>query len=159
MTHFKLLQQLERDIRNQVLIDSLKRLPPTPLQGSGATGNRKEKPMNYLRRHALPIAATALSFLWIMFCITMARADELPKYPCPTAEPCKILTLTSQEERLLTAQNGILDTAAQGRALELGQFSVYLKTRIASAPAGEPVKPAGVPTPPEKHDAPESAKP
>ena len=146
----KLLSELERDIRNQVLIDSLKRLPPTPLQGSGATSNRKEKPMNYLRRHALPIAATALSFLWIMFCITMAHAQDapVPKFPCPTAEPCKILTLSAQEERLLTTQNGILDTAAQGRAIELGQFSVYLKTRIATAPAGEPQKPAPAPTGP-----------
>ena len=45
MTHFKLIHQLERDIRNQVLIDSLKRL------------NRKQRTMVYLRRHALPIAA------------------------------------------------------------------------------------------------------
>ena len=41
-------------------------------------------------------------------------------------------------------QNGILDTAAQGRALDLGQISVYLKTRIASAPAGE-IKPVSPP--------------
>lgn len=147
MTRFKLLEQLERDIRNQVLIDSFKRL------------NRKQRTMVFIRRNFAAITAILGMTIWIAFCITMVRADELSKFPCPTAEPCKILTLTSQEERLLTAQNGILDTAAQGRALELGQFSVYLKTRIASAPAGEPVKPAGVPTPPEKHDAPESAKP
>ena len=64
---------------------------------------------------------------------------------CPDANPCKILTLNAQEERILTGQNGILDTAAQGRAIDLGQFAVYLKQRIASAPAGEtkqPEKPA-----------------
>lgn len=113
------------------------------------------------KKIAFVLLAAATSLL---ICATVVRADDFAerfagKYPCPTAEPCKILTLSTQEERLLTAQNGILDTAAQGRALELGQFSVYLKTKIATAPAGEPVKPAGVPTLPEKHDAPESAKP
>ena len=37
---------------------------------------------------------------------------------------------------MLMTKNGILDTAAQARAIDLGQFSVYLKTRIAAAPAG-----------------------
>jgi hypothetical protein len=138
MTHSKLIHQLERDIRNQVLIDSLKRL------------NRKQRTMVYFRRHALPIAATTLSFLWIMFCITMARAEDAPpapKFPCPTTEPCKILTLTPQEEKLLIGQNGILDTAAQGRQIDLGGFAVYFKSKIATATAGET-------KPPEKHDAP-----
>jgi hypothetical protein len=152
MTHFKLIQQLERDIRNQVLIDSLKRL------------NRKQKIMVHLNRNSLRYAFGFCALFWMALCVTKVSADEL-HVPCPTAEPCKILTLSAQEERLLTTQNGILDTAAQGRALELGQFSVYLKTRIATAPAGEPQKPAEPPmqpTPnqeaPVKHDAPDSAK-
>jgi hypothetical protein len=133
MTH-KLIDTLERDIRNQVLIDNLKRL------------NRKQKIMVHLNRNGLIYAFGFCAMFWLALCVTVVRADDL-HVPCPTAEPCKILTLSAQEERLLTTQNGILDTAAQGRALELGQFSVYLKTRIATAPAGE-VKP------PEKHDAP-----
>jgi hypothetical protein len=70
----------------------------------------------------------------------MARADEA-KLPCPTpGEKCKVLFLTEAEERLLTGQNGILDTAAQARSLDLGQFAVYFKQKLATAPAGE-VKP------------------
>jgi hypothetical protein len=102
--------------------------------------------MVHLNRNGLIYAFGFCAMFWLALCVTVVRADDL-HVPCPTAEPCKILTLSAQEERLLTTQNGILDTAAQGRALELGQFSVYLKTRIATAPAGE-VKP------PEKHDAP-----
>ena len=138
-----LLNELERDIRNQVLIDSLRRTKLT-----SSTLPLKEKTMILFRRHSLLLATLFLAIAWICFCIVYANADELPKYPCPTAEPCKILTLTQQEERLLTGQNGILDTAAQGRALELGGIAVYLKTRIASAPAGEPQKPAPAPTGP-----------
>jgi hypothetical protein len=41
----------------------------------------------------------------------------------------------------MTAPNGVLDTAAQGRALELGQFAVYMKQKIAQSPEGE-MKPA-----------------
>jgi hypothetical protein len=52
------------------------------------------------------------------------------------------VVLSQGEEKLLMQPNGILDTAAQARALDLGQFAVYLKTRIANSPAGEPVKPA-----------------
>lgn len=86
---------------------------------------------------------------------TMARAVE-----CPTpAEPCKVLILTPTEEKLLMQQNGILDTAAQARALDLGQFSVYLKTRIANAPQGEirplPKPSPAIPTPPTENKSPE----
>ena len=70
-----------------------------------------------------------------------ARSPRKPTtlhVPCPTSEPCRILILTPQEEKALVTANGVLDTAAQGRALELGQFVVYLKQRIASSPFGEP---------------------
>ena len=124
MTHFKLLTHLERDIRNQVIIDQMKRL------------NRRQRLMVTLRRNALNLAAAVLGLLWILFCIGIARADEPPKCPDPGVK-CKILYLTEQEEQMLMTKNGILDTAAQARAIDLGQFSVYLKTRIAGAPAGE----------------------
>lgn len=105
------------------------------------------------------VVLTAIAGLFVA-CINLAHADPLSpdgssapsnfndrfagKVTCPTAEPCKILTLTQQEEKLLMAPNGILDTAAQARSLDLGQFSVYLKTRIGNAPAGEmpPAPPA-----------------
>ena len=82
--------------------------------------------------------------------ISYARADDFAdrfsgKVQCPDpGVKCKVLFLSEQEERMLMGQNGVLDTAAQARNLDLGQFVVYLKTRIGSAPAGEmkPVKPA-----------------
>lgn len=64
---------------------------------------------------------------------------------CPTpGEPCKVITLTAQEEKALIGQNGIFDTAAQGRSLELGGIAVYFKQKILTAPAGE-VKPTEKP--------------
>ena len=68
-----------------------------------------------------------------------ALAQEPPPHAvCPVpGESCKILLLSPTEEKMLMITNGILDTAAQARALDLGQISVYLKTRIASAPSGQ----------------------
>lgn len=119
--------ELARDRRNRLVIDRMKHV--------GFAGRAEIR----LRRINWPIAlAVATGFAWIIFCSTMVHADELPKIPCPTpGQPCKVLLLTPQEENLLMQTNGVLDTAAQARALELGQFSVYLKTRIAAAPQGE----------------------
>jgi hypothetical protein len=127
----KIVHEIERDIRNQVRINQMLKL------------NRRQKLMIYVRRNALNLAFLFLVAAWIVACITVVRADELPKCPTP-GEPCKIVYLTSQEEKLLMGLNGVLDTAAQARALDLGQFAVYFKTRIAASPAGEitPVKPA-----------------
>ena len=86
------------------------------------------------------------------FCLQHGRrglADELPKCPDPGVK-CKILYLTEQEEQMLMTKNGILDTAAQARAIDLGQFSVYLKTRIAAAPAGEVRKDESKPDTPKE---------
>ena len=126
MTHFKLITQIERDIRNQVVIDQMKKL------------NRRQKLMIAIRRHTILPASFILGLLWILFCIAAARADEAAKPQCPEpGQKCKVLFLNEQEERLLTGQNGILDTAAQGRQIDLGGFAVYFKSKIATAPAGE----------------------
>ena len=97
---------------------------------------------------SLLFAGILLSLLvWaaLIFGITRAFAEDASKIQCPDpGVKCKVIYLNQQEEQMLMVQNGILDTAAQGRALELGQFSVYLKTRIGNAPQGE-VK--AVPTP------------
>ena len=98
----------------------------------------------------LLIAGIVFSILVWSALITAVRAAEPPSQSssapsCPNpGEKCKVLYLSEQEERMLMIQNGILDTAAQARALDLGQFAVYLKTRIGSAPAGEmkPQQPA-----------------
>ena len=93
--------------------------------------------MIHLRdRYPLYIAASVFAAAWLLVLVAAVRADELPKCPDPGVK-CKVLFLTEQEEQMLMTKNGILDTAAQARAIDLGQFSVYLKTRIAGAPAGE----------------------
>jgi hypothetical protein len=146
MTHFKLIAELERDIRNQVLFNNMLRTKLT-----SSTLPLKEKIMITFRRYPLQLATTALSFLWIIACMTIVKADDL-HVPCPTpGEACKVLILSPTEERILTGQNGILDTAAQARSLDLGQFAVYLKTKIASAPAGEVQK---IPEQPKSDAAP-----
>ena len=86
-------------------------------------------------RSPLYVALTGLAAAWLLALAFAVSADELPKCPDPGVK-CKILYLTEQEEQMLMTKNGILDTAAQARAIDLGQFSVYLKTRIAGAPAG-----------------------
>jgi hypothetical protein len=139
----KLLGAIERDIRNQVLFDRMKRL------------NRRQRLMVFLRRNKIPlIAATAAAAWTAFFCFTIARAnaDELkPQCPDPGVK-CKILFLSEAEEHMLMGQNGILDTAAQARSLDLGQFAVYLKTRIAAAPVGEVKQPPDkAPPEGEKH--------
>jgi hypothetical protein len=127
----KLIDTLERDIRNQKLFDSFKHI------------SRKDRLM--LAIHANARRATILFLLaaWAFFAYACHEALAV-ECPDPGVK-CKVLFLNPQEEQMLMIQNGILDTAAQGRSLDLGQFSVYLKTRIGAAPQGE-VKP--LPAPP-----------
>ena len=100
--------------------------------------------MLHLRdRLLLYIALTGFAAAWLLVLAAAVRADELPKCPDPGVK-CKVLYLTEQEEQMLMTKNGILDSAALARSLDLGHFSVYLKTRIGTAAAGE-VK--AVPTP------------
>ena len=64
---------------------------------------------------------------------------------CPTpGEKCKVLFLNESEEAALMKQNGILDTAAQARNLDLGGVAVYFKTKIGAAAQGD-VKPVEKP--------------
>lgn len=124
ITHIE--HELAKHHRNQVAIDSLRR--PT-------TRDRLMLHLHDNFRRYFWLGYFAYLFL---FCFGAAAFAEEAQHPaCPDNQPCKIIYLNQQEERLLTGQNGILDTAAQGRALDLGQFAVYLKQKIAGAPAGE----------------------
>lgn len=69
---------------------------------------------------------------------TVAFAEPDTRTACATA--CKVIVLTADEEKVLTGQNGILDTAAAARALDLGQLVSYFRTKIANAPAGDTPK-------------------
>jgi hypothetical protein len=71
-------------------------------------------------------------FLAIAASTWPALAQEPPKCPNPQ-EPCRVVYLTQQEEKVLMGPNGVLDTAAQARNLDLGQFVVYFKTRISGS--------------------------
>lgn len=79
-----------------------------------------------------------------------SATSEMPKCPIP-GEKCKVILLTESEENALMKPNGILDTAAQARNLDLGGVAVYFKTKIGSAPEGQVVpKPSEKPAEPAK---------
>ncbi len=73
---------------------------------------------------------------------TSAFAEGNPQCPIP-GQQCRILYLSAQEENILTQQNGILDTAAAGRMVDLAAAVAYFKVKITNSIMGE-VKP--VPT-------------
>lgn len=150
ITFEKLTRELERDIRNQVVIDQMKQLT------RGGKFMVRVRQVNWwlIGSVLFSLLAWAIALTWA----TMVYADDRPACPTP-GEACKILYLNAQEERLLTGQNGILDTAAQGRQIDLGGFAVYFKSKIATAPAGQ-VMPVPPPTPPKVDSGvPESVKP
>jgi hypothetical protein len=88
-----------------------------------------------------------------------AEPDKLGQCPNP-GQPCKVITLTQDEEDILVGkplkQVGILPTAAQARSLDLGQFVSYFLQKIQSAPHGE-MKPDPVASA-KPYDAPAGAK-
>lgn len=126
---------IAQDLRNQKIINRLK-TPPWRMRLMERLNN--PTPRDAFLANIVLWVGIVLPIVF-MFLGFKAFATE-----CPSADPCRVLILTPQEEKALTAPNGVLDTAAQGRALELGQFVVYLKQRIATSPMGEP-KPAEKP--------------
>lgn len=65
-------------------------------------------------------------------------ATTLSKYPCPTSKACRVVTIDDDEMKILAGANGILQTAAQARSLDLGQYVIYFQNKLQNAPAGEP---------------------
>ena len=57
MTHFKLIAELERDIRNQVVIDRMKRL------------SRMQRMKVFLIRNRLPLFFLVLAAVWTFACV------------------------------------------------------------------------------------------
>jgi hypothetical protein len=66
---------------------------------------------------------------------TAAFADD--RTTCPDPTPCKVITLTAAEEKILLDERGILATASQARALDLAALVTYFQGKIARAPAGD----------------------
>lgn len=87
------------------------------------------------------IAGTLLVLFLQWILARPAGAAEAATTQCPNpGEPCKIVTISPQEEQLLIKQGGILDTAQAGRYIDLGNIVAYFRMKLANAPAGE-VKP------------------
>src|SRR5258708_826470 len=102
------------------------RLPTPPLS--------IEVPMINFHRGVLFFHLLAIS--WGIAAVH-AQEPAKPTTQCPNpGEPCKILIVTQQEEKYLMMANGVLDSAAQARAIDLGQFVVYFKQKLVQAPLG-----------------------
>lgn len=63
---------------------------------------------------------------------TLANATDCPE----GAKSCKVITLTPDEEQVLTAPRMILDTAATARQLDLANLVAYFRSKIDKAEAG-----------------------
>ena len=57
MTHFKLIAELERDIRNQVVIDRMRRL------------SRLRRAQVFLIRNRIPLFFLSLATVWTFGCV------------------------------------------------------------------------------------------
>ena len=95
-----------------------------------------------------------LAFLLVLtpFAANAAYIDV----PCPPPQPneppgCKVLVLTPFEQNALVGTNMILDTARQGRPLDLTNATDYFRKKIETAPAGKPFE---LKKPEESHDEP-----
>ncbi len=94
--------------------------------------------------------AIFLVFAFLMVLNGLSRAAETT---CPPGVPaCKIITLSPDEERSLTAPNGIFDAAEFANRMALSGPINYWKNKIATAPE---IK-AKPPAPPEPKIGPKS---
>ena len=85
--------------------------------------------MRYVKIVAITAGITG-ALLW-----SSAYAD--PRTDCPTPAPCKVITLTQEEEKALVGPNMVFDTAVQGRQLDMFGIITYLRQKLAAAPAGD----------------------
>lgn len=88
------------------------------------------------------VVCAILLFVWTLptRAEVAAAAVATPAAQCPSPQPCRILILTQDEERALTGERMILDTAEQGRPLDLGGIVRYFREKIKNAPAGLPAE-------------------
>lgn len=107
------------------------------------------QPVKTLPSDYFKIIATMLVFaIGFIFLVLWTAGLVEAAEQCPTpGEPCKVLVITPQEEKMLIGQGGIMDTAAAGKMIELGSVATYFKGKIASAPMGE-MKPKDESKPP-----------
>jgi hypothetical protein len=95
--------------------------------------------------HISPVwLAVLLALLTLCLFYVAAKSEELP-VKCPAPPPgspatCKVLTLTPLEEQALMGERGILDTAEQGRPLDLTAVVKYFRKKIQEAASGQPAE-------------------
>ena len=92
--------------------------------------------MRLNRAEKFALAGAIVIILTITTC-SLSRADEPT---CPPATPCKVVTVTPQEEASLTAPNGILDMATWA-SRPLGDFANQWREKLRTAPAGKAATP------------------
>ena len=88
----------------------------------------------------LVLTAIAIIVVLVTTMVTCARAEPAPLPQCQTQSPCKIIILSNEEEFALTGPNQILDTAMQGRPLDLSGKVLYYRDKLRNAPAGAPLE-------------------
>lgn len=112
---------------------------------------------SFVHQMVVWMAVVAITLSAAVLLTRSARSEAPNPAQCPTDAPCKVLTLTDQELQALTGPNMILDTAQQGRPLDLAGVVTYFRNKIQTAPAGTP--PAAVSPPkPAPSSAPEAKK-
>lgn len=110
---------------------------PAPLQ-----------PMEMIPSDYAKLTGAVIAFLLALAFLLLWAAGVVEAETCPNpGQPCKVLVLTPDEEQLLIKQGGILDSAAAGRYIDLGNVAAYFRMKLMQAPAGE-VKPVEQPKPP-----------
>lgn len=93
---------------------------------------------------SLLTALVILTFLLMVVLLPRpARAD--PRTDCPSAAPCKVITLTAEEEQALFGPRMVFETAVQGRQIDIMPVANYFREKIIKAPAGDAQKPAEKP--------------
>lgn len=88
-----------------------------------------------MRRFVIFFLPTAV----LAFMSSPSHAD--PRTDCPDAKPCKVITLTPDEEKALFGEKMVFETAVQARAIDLTGVAVYFRNKVSSAPAGDTPKP------------------
>ena len=84
------------------------------------------------------VALSALATAAILLSTAHGNADEVT---CPATSPCKVVTVTPQEEAAMLAPNGILDMATWA-ARPLGEYAAQWRDKLKAAPPGKTFEPA-----------------
>ena len=81
----------------------------------------------------------SLTFGLLLAFASSAFGQDMPK--CQTASPCRIIILSAEEEQALMGEKMILDSALNGRMLDMIGPVLYFRRKIEQAPRGLPPDP------------------